>query len=54
MTFVVNILKRKNMVDWGSCVGSKPYFYQLSKFESWDIDFQEDFDFCEMMFKQAK
>ena len=54
MTFVVNILKRKNMVDWGSCVGSKPYFYRLSKLESWDIDFQEDFDFCEMIFKQVK
>jgi CMP-N-acetylneuraminic acid synthetase len=54
MTFVVNILKRRNMVDWGSCVGSKPYFYQLGKLESWDIDFQEDFDFCEMIFKQVK
>ena len=54
MTFVVNILKRKNMVDWGSCVCSQPYFYQLSKLESWDIDYQEDFDFCEMMFKQSK
>ena len=49
MTFVINILKRQKMVDWGSCVGSTPYFYNLSKVESWDIDFQEDFDYCEMI-----
>ena len=49
MTFVINILKRQDMVKWGSCVGSSPYFYHLSKIESWDIDFQEDFDFCEMV-----
>ncbi|MEK9569879.1 MAG: hypothetical protein VW124_12790 [Paracoccaceae bacterium] len=49
LTFVINILKRQKMVEWGSCVGANPYFYHLSKIESWDIDFQEDFDFCEMM-----
>ena len=54
MTFVINILKRQKMVDWGSCVGSTPYFYNLSKVESWDIDFQEDFDFCEMMHSKSK
>ena len=52
MTFVINILKRKNMERWGSCVGSSPYFYHLSRLESWDIDFQEDFDFCEMIHKK--
>jgi len=49
MTFVINILKRQDMVKWGSCVGSSPFFYHLSKIDSWDIDFQEDFDFCEMV-----
>ena len=52
MTFVINILKRQDMVEWGSCVGGSPYFYNLSKTESWDIDFQEDFDFCEMMYNK--
>lgn len=51
MTFVINILKRQDMVEWGSCVGSSPLFYHLSKIDSWDIDFQEDFDFCEMVHK---
>lgn len=49
MTFVINILKRQDMVKWGSCVGSSPAFYHISKIDSWDIDFQEDFDFCEML-----
>ena len=54
MTFVINILKRQKMVEWGSCVGNTPYFYKLSKLESWDIDFQEDFEFCEMMHGKIK
>jgi len=49
MTFVINILKRADMVKWGTCVGNSPYLYHLSKIDSWDIDFQEDFDFCEMV-----
>ncbi len=49
MTFVINILKRQDMVKWGSCVGHAPFFYHLSKILSWDIDEQEDFDFCEMI-----
>ena len=49
MTFVINILKRQDMVKWGSCVGNSPYFYHLSRIDSWDIDFQEDFEFCEML-----
>ena len=50
LTFVINILKRSDMVDWGSCVGNSPYFYYMNKLDSWDIDTQEDFDFCEMMY----
>lgn len=52
LTFVINILKRKDMIQWGSCVGSSPYFYYMDKLDSWDIDTQEDFDFCEMIYAQ--
>jgi len=51
LNFVVNILKRSDMVKWGSLVGHKPLFYFLDRIISWDIDFQEDFDFCEMLYK---
>lgn len=52
LSFVINILKRNDMVKWESCVGSKPYFYLLDSLTSTDIDFQEDFDFCEMIYRQ--
>jgi CMP-N-acetylneuraminic acid synthetase len=52
MTFVINILKRQDMIDWGSPVGTNPYFYLLDKIDSLDIDFQDDFNFCEMVHNQ--
>ena len=52
ITFVVNILKRQNMIQWGSCVGESPYFYYLDSTSSMDIDFPEDFEFCEYLYKK--
>lgn len=54
LPFVINILKRHDMIKWGSCVGNSPYFYYIDKIDSWDIDTQEDFDFCEMIYNQRK
>jgi N-acylneuraminate cytidylyltransferase len=54
MSFVINMLRRKDMVRWGSCVGTSPYFFYLDRVTSWDVDFQEDFDFCEMIYRQRK
>lgn len=52
ISFVVNILRRGDMVKWGSCVGDRPYFYILDSVISTDIDFQWNFDFCEMIYKK--
>ena len=52
LSFVINILKGEDMVKWGSCVGTKPYFFYLDPVISKDVDFQEDFEFCEMIYKQ--
>jgi len=52
LPFVISILKRADMISWGSCVGKSPFFYYLNKLEAWDIDNQEDFDFCEMIYKK--
>ena len=52
LTFVINILKRSDMIEWGSCVGNTPYFYDLDKVDSWDIDDHADFDFCEFVYSQ--
>ena len=40
------------MINYGSLVGEKPLFYFIDTITSWDIDFQEDFDFCEMIYKK--
>ncbi len=52
MSFVINILKRQDMVKLGSCVGNNPFFYCLDRVISTDVDFQENFDFCEMVYRQ--
>ena len=52
LPFVINILKKKNLIKWGSCVGKKPFFYILDNITAKDIDNKEDFMFCEMIYKK--
>ena len=52
LSFVVNILKRNDMIKWGSLVVLKPLFITLDSEVSIDIDFQSDFDYCEYLFKK--
>ncbi len=52
LSFVVNILKRNDMIKWGSLVGLKPLYITLDTEVSIDIDFQSDFDYCEYLFKK--
>ncbi|MFA5068974.1 MAG: hypothetical protein WC487_02515 [Candidatus Omnitrophota bacterium] len=54
LSFLVNILKRDDMVRWGSCVGQRPYFFMLDRITSMDVDYQEDFDFCQMIYKAGR
>ena len=54
LPFAINILSRKNLEKWGSCVGKNPYFYLLDPVLCTDIDEKHNFDFCEMMYKRKK
>jgi len=54
LPFVINILKKKDLIKWGSCVGRKPYFYILNSLIATDIDNQQNFDFCEFIYKDHK
>ena len=54
LPFVINILKKKDLIKWGSCVGKKPYFFILDSLTAKDIDTQEDFDFCESVYNNRK
>ncbi len=52
LPFVINILKKKDLIKWGSCVGKKPYFFILDSKIAKDIDNQEDFDYCETVYSK--
>ena len=52
LPFVINIMKKKNLINWGSCVGKKPYFYILDTLQAKDIDNPVDFLFCQEIFKK--
>ena len=54
LPFVINILKRNNLIKWGSCVGKKPFFYILNNLDAKDIDNPEDFKICESIYKSRK
>ena len=54
LPFVINILKKKDLVSWGSCVGKKPFFYILDSLSAKDIDNPEDFLFCETIYLKRK
>ena len=51
LSFVINILKRKNMVKWGSCVGKKPKFFFVNPILSIDIDDNNSFKLSEIIHK---
>ena len=52
LPFVINILKRTDLIKWGSCVGKKPFFHILDSVLSTDIDDLHNFEFCETMYKK--
>jgi CMP-N-acetylneuraminic acid synthetase len=54
LPFVINILKKNDMIKWGSCVGKRPFFYILNSLVASDIDNQHNFDFCEFIYKNKK
>ena len=51
LPFAISILKRKDMVKWGSCVGKKPFFYFLNSLVATDIDDQPSFQIAELLYK---
>jgi len=54
LPFAINILKKKDLIRWGSCVGKNPFFFKLNPLLAMDIDNQYNFDFCEFLFKNSK
>ena len=52
LPFVINILKTKDLIKWGSCVGKKPYFFLIDKVTATDIDTQDQFDFAQFIYSK--
>ncbi len=52
LPFVINILKKSDLIKWGSCVGKKPFFFILDYLIAKDIDNLTDFKICETMYKK--
>ena len=51
LSFIINIMKRKNLIKWKSCVGKKPYFFFVNPIISIDIDDIYSFKLTETIFK---
>ena len=54
LLFVINILKKKDLINWRSCVDKKPYFFKIDPRIATDIDTQYNFDFCKTKFNNLK
>lgn len=52
-SFAINILKAVDLEKRGTLVGEKPFFFYADKTLSHDIDVQNDFDFCEYLYKKS-
>ena len=50
LSFAINILKRSDLIEWGSLVGLKPFYLELPKDVSLDIDDIHDFNICESIY----
>lgn len=54
LPFAISILKRERLINWGSLVGKKPYFFYLNPIIAIDIDDKETFKLAELIFKNKK
>ena len=52
LSFAVNILKRKDMIKCGSCVGKNPFFFITNPLIAIDIDDQASFRLAEILYKE--
>lgn len=54
LNFAVCITSAVRMYDEQTLVGSSPYLMEISREDAIDIDWPEEFDFCEAVYKKRK
>ena len=51
LNFAITIIQRQAMINRKNVIGYNPYFFELDKVESLDIDDSIDFKIAELMYK---
>ena len=52
LNFGITIIQKYTMMERKNVVGYKPYFFELDKIESLDVDDLIDFKFAELMYRE--
>ena len=52
LNFAISIIQKQSMIERKNLVGYKPYFIELDKVESIDIDEINDFKIAEVMYRE--
>jgi CMP-N-acetylneuraminic acid synthetase len=52
INFAINILRKKDMIDFRSTVGRRPYFFHIDNNVAIDIDYMQDFLLAEILYNQ--
>ncbi|KKM68628.1 hypothetical protein LCGC14_1459020, partial [marine sediment metagenome] len=51
-SFAINICRRESLIKNGTFATDTPYFFEMDKYTSTKIDYQEDLDFCRILWKR--
>lgn len=52
MSFAINIRNRKEVIESGTFVGKDPFLFGMDKYISTKVDYEEDLEFCELLWKR--
>ncbi len=52
LTYGINIISRKKMIEKKNVLGDKPFFYKVSEIEGMDVDNPIDFEIAEFLYKK--
>jgi len=45
------VAQKSDQLKWNYWIGTKPYLYEISRFESVDVDTPDDFEFAKLLYK---
>jgi len=48
------VAQKSDQLKWNYWVGTKPYLYEISRFESVDVDTMEDFKFAKLLYENKE